>query len=168
MEITGTFTQIRFRGESGYVVAYFYIPEERDEIVTVGYMPEIQEEFTYKLTGKYVENANYGDTGSAHGGFRVKSMETAFIKEGHQEGFHSILPVMPEGQLVETVFHAGIGQDSPAHFRAERAWILFLSVIENDLSDLCFLYNKRNLQLFTQMTDTGEVEGFKPQSHCDG
>ena len=60
MEITGTFTQIRFRGGSGYVVAYFYIPEERDEIVTVGYMPEIQEEFTYKLTGKYVENANYG------------------------------------------------------------------------------------------------------------
>ena len=54
MEIQGTFTQIRFRAESGYTVAYFYIPEERDEIVAVGYMPEIQEEFTYKLTGKYV------------------------------------------------------------------------------------------------------------------
>ena len=60
MEITGTFTQIRFRAESGYTVAYFYIPEERDEIVAVGYMPEIQEEFTYKLTGKYVDNINYG------------------------------------------------------------------------------------------------------------
>ena len=60
MEITGTFTQIKFRSDSGYTVAYFYIPEERDEIVAVGYMPEIQEEFTYKLTGKYVDNANYG------------------------------------------------------------------------------------------------------------
>ncbi|MBE6115627.1 MAG: ATP-dependent RecD-like DNA helicase [Erysipelotrichaceae bacterium] len=76
MEIQGTFTQIRFRAESGYTVAYFYIPEERDEIVAVGYMPEIQEEFTYKLTGKYVDNINYGMQFEVESAVRIDDEKT--------------------------------------------------------------------------------------------
>ena len=45
----------------------------------------------YMAFRKVYQGPDHGDTGSAHGGFRVKSMETAFIKDGHQEQFFELL-----------------------------------------------------------------------------
>ena len=56
------------------------------------------------------------DTGAAHDSAGMEGMETAFIEQGHEEGFDGILPVMAQGQFVTAKLHTGVRQHSPAHF----------------------------------------------------
>ena len=111
------------------------------------------------------QRTNDGDSGTAHQGFRMEGMETPFIEQAQQQRFNCVLPMVAEGELAAAVLPAGIGQHSPAHFRAQGAGILFLPVVKDDFSDLRFHLKIRHLQLSAQGTDSAQVEGF--QTHFD-
>ena len=112
------------------------------------------------------EGTDHGDAGPAHTGFRVEGFKPPFIKQRHEQGFNGVLAMMSQGKLVDIVFHTGVGKDRAAHFRTERAGVLFLTVVKDDFADFRFLHNILNIQLFTQGADTGEIKRF--QSEGDG
>ena len=61
MEITGHFFKYIFKGGNGYTVALFELDDGSEEDITVtGYLPEMDFDIRYKLSGDYVEHHKYG------------------------------------------------------------------------------------------------------------
>ncbi|MBQ7223707.1 MAG: ATP-dependent RecD-like DNA helicase [Erysipelotrichaceae bacterium] len=58
MEIRGRFAKIIYRGNNSYTVAVFEM--EDDEVTVTGYLPEMNPDNEYRLTGEYVEHYRYG------------------------------------------------------------------------------------------------------------
>ncbi len=66
--IQGKFKQLIYEGDNGYKVGLFRVKESSEDleelvnktITFTGYFPDINNEDTYRLLGKYIDNARYG------------------------------------------------------------------------------------------------------------
>ena len=59
-ELTGYFSKTVFHASDGYTVALFYCEQESEIITVTGYLPEINEQWQYRLTGNFVDHPRYG------------------------------------------------------------------------------------------------------------
>ena len=117
----------------------------------------------YMAFGKINQGADHGDSRAAHTGAGMEGVKAAFVEEREQQGFHRVVPVMPEGELVAAQLHAGVGQNGAPHLCAECAGILFLPVVEDDVPDLGFFDQIGDFQRFTQRNDRGKIHGTQKQ-----
>ena len=76
MEIKGHFIKNIFQGSNGYTVAVFELSDRSEEEVTVtGYLPPLNKENEYVLTGSYTEHPRYGMQ------FNIESFEKVQISD---------------------------------------------------------------------------------------
>ena len=68
-------------------------------------------------------------------GYRLETADPALKQQGHHEGLHRVVIVVPQRQLVEAPLHNCLIQGAPAHFRAQGAGILLLTVVKNNGSN---------------------------------
>ena len=79
MEIKGHFGKTIFQGTNGYTVAVFELDDKSDDEITVtGYLPALNKESEYILSGEYVEHPRYGMQ------FNVESFEKLRISDEEQ------------------------------------------------------------------------------------
>ena len=109
--------------------------------------------------------ANLNDAGSVQIGHRLEATDTPFENQAHQEGFHCVIIVVAQRQLVEAPVQNGLIQRAPAHFGAHGARIFLLPVVKNDRRDFGFYNGIGNLQPVAQGLDAGIIHS---QSHVYG
>ena len=71
---------------------------------------------------------------------RREGVNAPLIQHGHQEAVYNVILVMGICDLVAAKFCSTIIEGSFTHTAAERTWIRFLPVIENDLAYMSFAY----------------------------
>ena len=60
MELLGYFVRIVFHASDGYTVAQFFCEQENEIITVTGYLPEVNDQWKYRLIGEFVEHPKYG------------------------------------------------------------------------------------------------------------
>ena len=72
----------------------------------------------YMAFRKINQRADDRNSGSAHPGTGMESVEPSFMKQGKKKGGNGVLPVMPEGKFAAVQLSAGVGKNGTAHFCA--------------------------------------------------
>ena len=109
--------------------------------------------------------ADLGNAGAVQVGYRLEAADPALIDERHQEGFHRVIVVVAQRQLVAAPVKQGLIEGAAAHLGAHGAGIFFLSVVKNNGADFGFYHGVGHLQLFAQGFYPAVVH---PQAHIDG
>lgn len=113
------------------------------------------------------QGADLGHPGAGHIGHRLEAGEPPLEEEAHQEGFHRVVEVVPQGQLVEAVVPHKVVERPPAHFGAQGAGVVLLADVKDDLPDVRFQYGVGQLQPPAELLHRAEVHVREPRVHGD-
>jgi hypothetical protein len=92
---------------------------------------------------------------------RPEAAEPSFEKQAHHESFHGIIEMMAECKLTDAHLRDRIIDGTSPHFGAERTGVVFIPDVEHNLLDICFQTGIGDAELFTELSDWGEVHSFK-------
>ena len=106
------------------------------------------------------------DAGAAEIGHGLKAADAALIQKAHEECFDRVVKVVPKRNFVAAQLQKHVVQRAAAHFRAHRAGIFFVPVIEDDRADLRLFDLIRHVQLRAQLRHRGKIHA--RQAHVDG
>ena len=79
-----------------------------------------------------------------------EAVQATLIKQRHKEGFHNIVLIMPQSDLIAAKLFRHIIQCALPHFCTERAGIFFFSLIKNDFADIGFHNGIMHTQLIAE------------------
>ena len=93
-----------------------------------------------------------------------KAVQATLIKQRHKKGFHNIILIMPQSDLIAAKLFRHIIQCALPHFCTKRAGIFFFSLIKNDFADIGFYNGIMHTQLIAEclyavIACAGQTEG---------
>ena len=111
--------------------------------------------------------ANLNHTGAVQIGDRLKAADSSLENQGHQEGLHRIVVMVPQRDLVASPVKQCLVQCAPAHFRAHGAGIFFLAVVKDYGGNFRIYNGIGHIQLPAQLTDAAVIH-VKPHIYGNG
>ncbi len=103
------------------------------------------------------QGADLGDLGAVQPGDGLEAGQAALEDQGHEEGLHCVVKVVPQCDLGDALLQEGAVEGATPHLGAHGAGVLLLAQIKNDVLDLTAEDGVGDVQLPAQLGNRSEV-----------